>query len=90
MSFDSSTPIYTGTVTTDEYGRPTLTPQPKVLAATGGSAAGTAAGVLLIWLIESFAGIDIPTLQEGAILLLVTTAVTFVAGWVKRPSIKAN
>jgi len=73
-------------VTTDEVGRPTSEPQPKVLAATAGAGVGAAVSTLAIYLIETLGKIDLPEAVEGATLVLVSAGIAFLAGWVKRPS----
>ena len=73
-------------VTTDEAGIPTSTPQPKVLAATGGSVLGGAIGLIGIYVVESTAHIDIPGPVEGAIFIVVSAVLAFGAGYLKRPS----
>lgn len=73
-------------VTTDETGLPSSVPQPKVIAAAGGAGVGAAVTTLTIWLIENLAKIDLPAEVEGAALVLITTGLAFLAGYVKRPS----
>jgi hypothetical protein len=77
-------------VTTDAAGAPTKTPQPKVVAGTVGAGVGAAVGEIAIYVIETAARIDIPTGVEAAILIVVTAALGFVAGYVKRPSSSAS
>jgi NhaP-type Na+/H+ or K+/H+ antiporter len=72
-------------VTRDEHGNPTSVPEPKVVAATGGAVVGAAAGFVLVYVIETAARIDMPTLVDNAIITLVAAAVTFVGGYVKHP-----
>lgn len=84
-----STPIYDAaakTVTTDEHGGPTSTPQPKVLAATAGAGVGAAISTISIYLIETLGRIDLPDVVEGAIGVLLAAGVGFLAGYIKRPS----
>ena len=73
-------------VTTDEVGAPTNKPQPKVVAATAGAGVGAAVSTLAIYLIESLGRIDLPEGVEGAILVLVSAGVSFLAGYIKRPT----
>lgn len=73
-------------VTTDELGRPTSEPQPKVLAATAGAGVGAAVSTLAIYLVETLGKIDLPDAVEGAVLVLVSAGVAFLAGYVKRPT----
>ena len=73
-------------VTTDEHGGPTAEPQPKVLAATAGAGVGAAVSTLAIYLVESLGRIDLPDAVEGAVLVLVSAGVAFLAGYIKRPS----
>lgn len=74
------------TVTTDAAGAPTKTPQPKVIAATAGAGVGAAASTIGVYLIETLGNVDLPDAVEGAILVLVSAGVAFLAGYVKRPS----
>lgn len=73
-------------VTTDAEGEPTATPQPKVIAATAGAGVGAALSTIGVYTFESLSGVDLPTTVEGAVLVLITTACTFAAGYIKRPS----
>lgn len=73
-------------ITTDETGTPTSKPQPKVVAAAAGAGVGGAITTIGIYLIESLGGIDLPTAVEGAALILVSAGVSYLAGWIKRPS----
>lgn len=77
-------------VTTDESGTPTLTPQPKVVAGAIGAGAGAAITTIGVYIFESASGIDLPQLVEGSILTLVSLAVAFAAGYIKRPSAAAS
>jgi hypothetical protein len=77
-------------VTTDAAGVPTKTPQPKVVAGTVGAGVGAAVSEIGIWLVESTAHIDIPGGVEAAIVIVVTAALGFVAGYLKRPSADAS
>lgn len=72
--------------TTNAAGEPTAVPQPKVVAATVGAGVGAASSTLLVYLIESIGRVDIPDVVEGAILVLVSAGVSFLAGYIKRPS----
>lgn len=80
----------TSTVTTDASGRPTATPQPKVVAATVGAGAGAAITTLGVYIFETTTGQDLPQLVEGAILTLVSLGLAFLAGYIKRPSVAAS
>ena len=71
--------------TTDEYGDPTNAPQPKVTAAATGAGVGAALSTLGVWIFETATKIDLPMPVEGSILVLMTAAVAFAAGWIKRP-----
>lgn len=77
-------------VTTDQFGVPTATPQPKVVAATAGAGVGAAASTVLVYLIEALGHVDLPIAVEGAILVLITGAVSFLGGYITRPSAKAS
>lgn len=72
--------------TTDANGQPTSTPQPKVIAATVGAGVGAATSTLVVYLVETIGAVDIPDGVEGAIAVLITAAVAFLAGYIKRPS----
>lgn len=78
------------TVTTDAAGVPTTTPQPKVIAAAIGAGVGGAISTVGIYAFEQLTAVDLPTTVEGAILTLVTAAVAFAAGYIKRPSSSTN
>jgi hypothetical protein len=71
--------------TTDAYGDPTSTPQPKVVAAATGAGVGGALSTLGVWIFETTTKIDLPLPVEGSILVLITAGVAFAAGWIKRP-----
>lgn len=73
-------------VTTDEVGRATSTPQPKVVASTVGAGVGAAVSTIAIYLIETLGKVDLPDAVEGAALVLISAGVAFLAGYVKRPS----
>lgn len=73
------------TITIGENGQPTKRPTAKVVAATGGGAIGVALSAIGIYVIELTTGVDIPPLIEGAAGVVVTGALTLIAGWVKRP-----
>lgn len=77
-------------VTTDAGGVPTATPQPKVIAATTGAGIGAAVSTIGIWAVETYGHIDLPVAVEGAILVLITAGVGFLAGYFKRPSASAS
>lgn len=62
---------------------PSAQPQPKVLAATAGSAVGGAAALLLAWILGMF-GVMVPGEVQGAVSILLVAAGTFVAGYWKR------
>ena len=78
------------TVTTDAAGAPTSTPQPKVIAATVGAGVGAAVSAIVFYLIESIGNLDVPEAVEGAGLVLISAILSFVAGYVKRPSANAS
>jgi high-affinity Fe2+/Pb2+ permease len=60
-------------------------PTAKVKAATVGSAAGSALGVVICWVLTT-AGFAPPTGVEGAIAILCSTSLAGLAGWFKRPN----
>lgn len=62
---------------------PSTTPQPKVVAATAGSAVGGAAALLLAWILSMF-GVDMPPEIQGAVSILLVAATTFGAGYWKK------
>lgn len=74
------------TVTTNEAGAPTSTPQPKVVAATIGAGVAGAVTTLGVYVFEATSGIDLPPIVEGSLLTLITAGVAFAAGYIKRPS----
>lgn len=57
---------------------------PKVTASTIAAPVAVAATAVLVYVVESTAGIDIPELVEGSIAVLLAAAGAFVAGYVKR------
>jgi hypothetical protein len=73
------------TVTTDATGAPTPKPQPKVVAATVGAGVGGAITTIGVWLIETLGHVDLPVAVEGSALVLVSAALAFLGGYVKRP-----
>lgn len=77
-------------VTTDENGEPTAAPQPKVIAATAGAGVGAALTTVGVYVFETVSGVDLPSVVEGALLVLVSAGVAFLAGYIKRPSPKAS
>jgi hypothetical protein len=52
----------------------------KVYAATGGAAAAT----VVVWCLQTFAGVQVPPLVELAIQALLIALATFIAGWAAR------
>lgn len=74
-------------VTTDTNGVPTRKPQPKVISATVGAGLGSAIGEISVWIIEASAGIDVPANVEMAIGVVLTAALAFVSGYLKRPGV---
>ena len=54
---------------------------PVTLAATGGGGAGYALALVLIWLGETLARVDVPGNVEDAIGLLLTLLLSLAAGW---------
>jgi hypothetical protein len=81
-----STHIPPRPVTTDASGQPTATPQPKVVAATVGAGVGAALSTVIVYLVETIGRTDLPDAVEGATAVLVSAAVAFGAGYLKRPS----
>lgn len=62
---------------------PDKTPQPKVIAATAGSAVGGAAALILAWILGMM-GVEMPTEVQGAVSILLVAVFTFVAGYWKK------
>ena len=77
----SETPIYDNLNTPKPVDK---TPQPKVVAATIGAGVGAAIGNIIVWIVEAAAKIDIPDSVELSIGVVITAALTFVAGYVKK------
>lgn len=77
----SESPIYDNLNTPKQADK---TPQPKVVAATIGGGVGTAISTIAIWIIEASAKIDIPNEVELAVGVVITAALAFVAGYVKK------
>jgi hypothetical protein len=78
------------TTTTDAQGHPTSHVQPKVAAATVGSGVGAALSIVLGWVLEASLRIDIPEAVELAGGIVITAALTLLAGYLKRPSASAS
>ena len=55
---------------------------PKVVAASGGAGVGYALGVIAVYYLEQVGG-NVPTRVEDAMLVVLTAALAFGAGWVK-------
>jgi len=79
----SDTPIY-DSMHTEGKKPANNTPQPKVVAATVGSGVGVAMGDILVWVVETFAKIDIPAGVELSIEIVIAAGLAFVAGFYKR------
>ena len=77
----SETPIYDNLNTPKPVYK---TPQPKVVAATVGAGVGAAIGNIIVWIVEAAANIDIPDSVELSIGVVITAALAFVAGYVKK------
>ncbi len=58
----------------------TNVPTNKTLAATGGSVVGAALATIIIYVIEPHSG-KLPEAVSGAITVLMSATVTFIAGW---------
>ena len=70
----------------NEAAEPTNVPSQKTLAATGGSAVGSAlATILLYWLDPSS---QLPPEVRTAVTVLISAAFTFLAGYITPPSSK--
>lgn len=70
----------TAAVPANPNAQATNTPTNKTLAATGGSVVGSAISTIVIYLIERKWG-KLPEPVSGAIGILITAVVTFVAGY---------
>lgn len=58
---------------------------PKVTAATGGAGVGGALAIVLIYVLERIPAVgDLPAAVEAATVVLVSAALAFVAGYLKR------
>jgi hypothetical protein len=72
-------------MTREEYRESiSLTPQPKVIAATVGAGVGFALGEIGTWVIETAFVIDIPANVEQAIGLVLTAGIAFLGGYFKK------
>ncbi len=60
------------------------TPRTKVVAATGGTALGVQAGIILVAATEYFIGIEFSNSVDSAIVALAAAAVAFAAGYIVR------
>lgn len=80
----------TAPITRDAAGEPTNRPQPKVIAATIGAGVGVAVSTVTIYVIETAAQLDIPDPVEAAAGVIITAALTYAAGWLKRPAVTAS
>lgn len=63
---------------------PSSKTQPKVVAAATGAGIGAALATVVIWGIEAPTGFDIPDVVEGAITVLVSAAVSWASGYIKK------
>ena len=59
-------------------------PQPKVVFATVGSGVGVALATITVWGFEAATAVDVPEGVELAFGVVLTAALTFVAGYFKR------
>ncbi len=69
---------------------PTAAPKTKVIAATGGAAVGSAASVVLLWILKSVLhkfGIDPPEDVDAAFTSIFTTIATGLAGYYTPPGL---
>ena len=64
---------------------PTSVPKSKVLAATSGSAVGSAVAMMLLWVLQSFK-ITLPAEMSDALSVLITSGVAFVSGYFMPPA----
>jgi hypothetical protein len=64
---------------------PTAAPVQKVIGAAAGSGFGGALAILLIWAASTYGHVVFPDNVELAILLMVSTITTFVAGYLVPP-----
>lgn len=56
---------------------------PKVTAATGGAAVGSALSTVAVWIAEATIRIDVPDQVEFALGVILTAGLAFLAGWLK-------
>lgn len=77
----SDTPIFDQVNNTT---KPNPAPQPKVIAATTGAGVGGALSVLVCWIVETVASIDIPSPVEGAVAIILGAGLAFVGGYWKK------
>lgn len=64
---------------------PTNVPTTKVLAATSGSAVGSAVSMMLLWVLQSFK-ISLPAEVGDALSVLITSGIAFLSGYVMPPA----
>lgn len=69
----------------DENKSPSAAPVPKVLAATSGAGLGSAIGVVLPWVSQTFFGIEMPVEVAIAFGGLFSIIGSFVAGYMTPP-----
>lgn len=67
--------------------RPTLQPSSKVTAATSGSAVGTALAQIALWMLTTYGKVQIPEDIRTCALIVTTAGLTYLAGWLARPSV---
>lgn len=83
-NIDKPTPIY-GHLTGDTpVVKPSTKPQPKVVAATAGASVGAALSVVLVWIVEASAHIDIPEAVELAVPVILCAGLAFLGGYYKK------
>ena len=67
--------------------RRTLQPSSKVTAATSGSAVGMALAQIGLWLLSTYGKVQIPEDIRTCVLIVSTAGLTYLAGWLARPSV---
>ena len=76
------------TETSSTQVQPTNSPTAKVMAATTGSAAGSAVATIIVYVLNTYllSGRPLPNEVQSAVSLLVAAGVAFIFGYYKSPS----
>lgn len=78
----SDTPIYDNVE--NPQSEPSKPVSPKVKAATGGAAVGSALATLIGWIVELVTGVQVPEAVGLALGVVLTAGLAFAAGWNQR------